>query len=372
MESVRETYSGLLRACVQCGACTASCPSIDVSDFNIRKIVRRLQLDRETDRTFLETIPWLCTQCSRCEELCTEKLSLPEMILALRHLALEQGAAPQTVGAVASTIQSTGSPYKSLTRTKSSWLDESAPETPDSEVLCWMGCTASIMSPNIARATATVLNELGGGYRALPDEPCCGEPLVALGLMGEAREVATKAVEAIRTAAASGVRKIVTSCAGCYHTFTRSYPEKLGLELPDVEVLHLSQFLGPIEEGKLGLESPLRVTYHDPCSLGRGSEVYDPPRQLLQSIDGLELEEEDPTREKTMCCGGGGGVWSLNRRMAMEIASRKLEVSMAHIDAQAVVTTCPMCYNNFRYTVKKNKSPLRVYELSELVAMGLR
>lgn len=370
MESVRETYRELLRACVQCGACTASCPAVDVSDFNIRRVVRRLQLDRETDNGFLETIPWLCTQCSRCEEICTEELSLPEMILALRRLALEQGLAPQTIGAVASSVKETGSPYKSMTRSKSSW-QESVKLSPDSEVLCWMGCTASVMSPNIAQATSSLLNEIGGGFRALADEPCCGEPLVALGLMDEAREVAEQAVKVIRSAVASGVRKLVTSCAGCYHTFTRSYPDKLGIEIPDVEVLHLSQFLEPMVESELELKTPLRVTYHDPCSLGRGSEVYDPPRQLLQSIKGLELEEMGPTREKTLCCGGGGGVWSLNRQMAMEIASRKLAVSTAGIDVEAVVTTCPMCYNNFRYTVKKEKSPLRVYELSELVAMGL-
>jgi Fe-S oxidoreductase len=341
-----------------------------VSDFNIRRIVKRLQLDRETDRDFLKTIPWLCTQCSRCEEICTEELGLPDLILALRKLALERGVAPETVGTVAATVRETGSPYQSLTRNKSSW-QENASIAPDSEVLCWMGCTASIMSPNIAQATAKVLGEIGGGFRALADEPCCGEPLVALGLMEEAREVAAKAVEAIQTAAASGVRKLVTSCAGCYHTFTRSYPEKLGIEIADVEILHLSQFLGSIEENNLQLQSPLRVTYHDPCSLGRGSKVYDPPRQTLRSIGGLTLEEMDPTREKTLCCGGGGGIWSLDSRMAMEIASRNLAVSTGGRDLQAVVTTCPMCYNNFRYTLKKDKSPLRVYELSQIVAMSL-
>jgi Fe-S oxidoreductase len=333
--------------------------------------VRRLQLDRETDGDFLKTIPWLCSQCSRCEEICTEELSLPDLILALRKLALERGVAPETVRTVAATVRETGSPYQSLTRSKSSW-QESAKLTSDSEVLCWMGCTASIMSPNIAQTTAKVLDELGGGFRALTDEPCCGEPLVALGMIDEAKEVAAKAVEAIQTAAASGVSKLVTSCAGCYHTFTHSYPEKLGIEIADVEILHLSQLLGSsIEESNLQLQSPMKVTYHDPCSLGRGSQVYDPPRQVLQSIGGLELEEMDPTREKTLCCGGGGGVWSLDRRMAMEIASRKLAVSTGGVDLQAVVTTCPMCYNNFRYTLKKDKSPLRVYELSQIVAMGL-
>jgi Fe-S oxidoreductase len=339
-----------------------------VSDFNVRKIVRRLQLDLETDDGFLETIPWLCTQCSRCRILCNDGLDLPDLISALRQVALEKGLAPEAAGELWTAVKETGSPYKSLTRTKSSWIDDSVRITPDAETLCWFGCTPSIMSQNIARATAAVMGGLGGGFKILESEPCCGEPLVALGLMKEAKETGEKAVEAIRT---SGVKRIVTSCAGCYHTFKSTYPTNLGIELYDVEILHLSQLLGEVVEHKLALEEPIRVTYHDPCSLGRHSGVYDPPREILKSIEGLELEEMDPTKEETQCCGGGGGMWSVDRKMAMEMASRKLARGLANIDVDAIVTTCPMCYNNFRYTLKKMKSPVRVYELSEIVAMAI-
>jgi Fe-S oxidoreductase len=227
------------------------------------------------------------------------------------------------------------------------------------------------MSQNIARATALVVDKIGGGFRVLEEEPCCGEPLVALGLMDEAAESAEKAVEALRSAVTSGVTRIVTSCAGCYNTFTHSYPETLGKAIEGVEIMHLAQYLGQISDKKLELEEPLTITYHDPCSLGRHAGVYDAPREVLQSIEGLELKEMDPSREETMCCGGGGGVWSVNRKLAMEMASNKLEKSMRGLEADAIVTSCPMCYNNFRYTLKRGKSPMRVYELSEIVAMAL-
>jgi Fe-S oxidoreductase len=339
-----------------------------VSDFNIRKIIRCLQLDLEIDDGFLETIPWLCTQCSRCRVFCNDGLDLPDLISALRQIALEKGLAPQAAGRLWTAVKETGSPYRSLTRKKSSWIDDRVRIAPDAETLCWFGCTARIMTQNIARATAMVMSRLGGGFKILESEPCCGEPLVALGLMKEAKEAGEKAVEAIRT---SGVRRIVTPCAGCYYTFKSTYPTKLGLELNDVDILHLSQLLGEEAGHKLALEEPMSVTYHDPCSLGRHAGVYEAPREVLESVEGLELEEMDPTKEKSQCCGGGGGVWSVDRKMAMEMASRKLVRGLGNIEVDAIVTTCPMCYNNFRYTLKNMKSPVRVYELSEIVAMAI-
>jgi Fe-S oxidoreductase len=291
------------------------------------------------------------------------------MIMSLRQLAVDEGLAPEAAKEVWAAINETGSPYRSRTRTKSSWMDDDIPITPEADTLCWLGCTPSIMSRNIVRATASVMHELGNGFRVLENEPCCGEPLLALGLMEEARETASKAVQAIR---ASGVKRLVTSCGGCYTAFTSFYPERLGVEIPDVEVQHLSQFLGRTEKKKLALREPLRVTYHDPCSLGRHSGVYDAPRELLRSIEGLDLVEMSPTRAETICCGGGGGMWSIDRKMAMEMASRKLEKSTMGPDVDAVVTSCPMCYNNFRYTLKRMKSPLRVYELSEVVEIALK
>jgi Fe-S oxidoreductase len=367
-ESVRERFRELINRCAQCGTCTAACPASDVSDYHIRKIVRRLQLDMETGKEFLEKMPWLCTQCGRCHVLCNEGLEIPELIMALRVLALDEGLGPEVAKQVSEAIRETSSPYKSLTRTKSSWVDDTVKVDPDSETLYWVGCTPSIMSQNIARATAKILDKIGGGFRLLDNEPCCGEPLITLGLVEEAKEVAGRVVEAIK---ASGAKRIVTSCSGCYNTFKNLYPKKLGMEIPGVEILHVSQLLEKIEGKDLKLKEPVRIVYHDPCSLGRHSGVYDPPRELLKSIEGVELVEMDPTRELSICCGGGGGLWSLNRQMAMEIASRKLEKSLRNVEADAIVTCCPVCYNNFRYTLKKAKSPLKVYELAEIVAMAL-
>ena len=474
--SVRESHSQLIRSCIQCGTCTAACPTSQVTDFHIRRMVRRLQLGLTSDPGFLGQIPWLCTQCDRCEVLCTEGLDLPDLVLALRRLALAEGHAPEVVTQTGQTILDTGSPYQSLTRTKASWLDDSIRPNDDAEVLYWVGCTPSMMSHKLARATAKVLQEVGDGFRLLPEEPCCGEPLSVLGLDEEAKETAKRTLDAIRE---TGVKKVVVSCAGCFNAFTNLYHNRMGLDLGDIEILHLSQYLmesgdeneapeqgsgsdgsqplpppgmgpglpriaGPVPLAATGpqppaatgpqppasadastlptpmprptstptptpalrpklilkLPEPMRVTYHDPCSLGREAGVYDEPRALLRTIEGLELVEMDPAGEKAMCCGGGGGMWAHQREKAMEIAAKKLELclprsttngakagdddreangpsertnaSSAHeAGVDAIVTPCPMCCNNFRYTLRKMRSKVKVLELAQVVEMAL-
>lgn len=478
-DSIRETYSQLIRSCIQCGTCTAACPTSQVTDFHIRRMVRRLQLGLANDPGFLGQVPWLCTQCDRCEVLCTEGLDLPDLVLALRKLALEEGHAPEVVTGTAQTILDTGSPYQSLTRTKASWLDDTISVNDEAEVLYWVGCTPSMMSHRLAKASARVLERVGDGFRLLPEEPCCGEPLSVLGLDDAARETAEQTLAAFSQA---GVKKVVVSCAGCFNAFTNLYPNRMGLDLGDIEVLHLSQYLlesgqGEMEALETGTEpadaqttppptggsmppasqnneaptmpppavgsvptaskdgeastapppnaepvssasndasttpplspkielrlpKPMRVTYHDPCSLGREAGVYDEPRQLLKAIQGLELVEMDPSGEKAMCCGGGGGMWAHQREQAMEIAARKLELclprpttndakaeddgrdadgpsepgkaSAAHeAGVDAIVTPCPMCCNNFRYTLRKMRSKVKVLELAQVVEMAL-
>ena len=444
-QNLRDAYGQLIRSCIQCGTCTAACPTFEVTDFHIRRMVRRLQLGLASDPGFLGQVPWLCTQCDRCEVLCTEGLDLPDLVLALRKVALEEGHAPEVVNQTGQTILDTGSPYQSLTRTKASWLDDSIRPNEDAETLYWVGCTPSMMSHRLARATAKVLQNVGDGFRLLPEEPCCGEPLSVLGLDEAAREIATRTLDAFREA---GVKKVVVSCAGRFNAFTNLYPNRMGLDLGDIEVLHLSQYLlenGDAQEASedepisadtqpspppavgsvppavaessttpppatkidLALPEPMRVTYHDPCSLGREAGVYDEPREVLRAIEGLELVEMDPTGEKAMCCGGGGGMWAHQREKAMEIARRKLELCLprpitydakaedddqenngpseptnaspanavgamdAMGEVDAIVTPCPMCCNNFRYTLRKMKSKVKIFELAQIVEMAL-
>ncbi|MEM1538270.1 MAG: (Fe-S)-binding protein [Candidatus Nezhaarchaeales archaeon] len=367
---IEERFKELIRRCAQCGTCTASCPLKDVSDFNIRKLVRRVQLNLFNTREFLARYPWLCTQCYRCQVLCTEELEIPKLVLALRELALKSGMAPSQVYEALEAIRKFNSPYRSLTRTKTSWLKQPFQLSTRVHLLYWVGCTPSIKARGIAEATLKALKGLNLEFKLLNDEPCCGEPLIRLGLIDEARLVALKTVKAVEEA---GVEAIVTPCSGCYNAFIKLYPETLGVEFPSVKVMHVSQLLEQNLKGAgLRLNEPLTLTYHDPCSLGRHSGVYDAPRKALNSIDGVKLVEINPTRDYATCCGGGGGLWPLNYEMAMEIAYKKLVKEVLPLNVEGLATCCPLCYMNFKLTSTKRKLPLRIYDLTEVVSMAIQ
>ena len=118
------------------------------------------------------------------------------------------------------------------------------------------------------------------------------------------------------------------------------------------------------------LERPMSFTYHDPCSLGRHAKVFDAPRKVLESIENLDFVEMERTRECSKCCGGGGGVLSLDNKMAMDIANNMLTEEVLPLGVEGLVTCCPSCYLNYRRTALKNKIPIKIYDLSEVVALS--
>jgi Fe-S oxidoreductase len=366
-KEITEEYKDIIRCCEQCGTCTASCPTSEVSNFNIRKLVRNLQLELHEDKEFLGRCPWVCTLCFRCKELCFEGLEIPKLVWALREHAVKNDSAPKTVGDLYETVKSNNGPYELKGKEKSFRIKPPLESTKDSKILFWQGCTPSIKAPNIINATAEVLNKSGHKFKVLKDEACCGAPLICLGLFDEAREIARKVVKEIQD---SGVEKVIAPCSGCYNAFTKLYPEMLGVELSGLEVLHSTQFFEKNLSG-LKLQEPMRITYHDPCTLGRHAGIYEEPRKVLESIEGLTLVEMDRNREFSACCGGGGGLPTIDQKMPGKIALRKIERDVLPLEVDALVSSCPMCYMNFKFTTIKNKIPLKIYDLSEIVLMGM-
>ena len=366
---ITEEFKDIIRACEQCGTCTASCPTKEASDFNIRKVVRHLQLEVHENKMFLSKYPWLCTQCYRCRELCTEGLEIPKLITALRELALKNALEPESVQNLSKSIQEFNSPYQSQTRTKETWISKNkgkCHQSQDAELLFWVGCTPSIMAPNIAQATAEVLTKLDLRYKIMNSEPCCGEPLISLGLINQAKNIAEKVKKVVEK---THVKKLVTSCSGCYNTFTKLYPNVLDVDFSDIEILHISQVLSTNIHENFKLEKPMTLTYHDPCTLGRHSKIYNAPRKVLESIEGLNFIEMERNKEYAGCCGGGGGVLSLDYKMAMKMANTMLTKDILPLNVEGLVTCCPSCYLNFKRTVLKNKIPIKIYDLSEVATL---
>ena len=291
------------------------------------------------------------------------------MVMALRELSLKNAAVPESVHSLKKAIKEFDSPYQSRTRTKETWINEKlghSRQSSDVDLLYWVGCTPSIMAPNLANAAVEVLTKLDLGYKILNNEPCCGEPLISLGLIDEARDKAVKVKKVIEKA---HIKRLVTSCSGCYNAFTKLYPDILGVNFSGIEILHMSQVLNKNMNEEFKLEKSIALTYHDPCSLGRHSKVYDAPRKVLESIEGLSFVEMEHTREFSRCCGGGGGVLSLDYKMAMKIANNVLTKDILPLGVEGVVTCCPSCYLNFKRTALKNKIPIKIYDLSEVAAL---
>ena len=234
--------------------------------------------------------------------------------------------------------------------------------------LLWIGCTSSYRTTEIARATVSILRKLDVDYTYLGvDEGCCGSVLLRAGFRDTAERTAADVYEKLKK---HEVSEIVTPCAGCYRTFRLDYPEILE-EWP-FSIMHISQLLH--EKLKRDMLKPveLKVTYHDPCHLGRHCGVYDEPRAVLEMIPGVELVEPKWTREKALCCGAGGGVRSAYPELALAAAQELLEKYLMPTGAEAVVSSCPFCYYNLKAACERLGSPVKILDLTMLVEQALK
>jgi heterodisulfide reductase subunit D len=164
-----------------------------------------------------------------------------------------------------------------------------------------------------------------------------------------------------------GIEALITNCAGCYKTIRNDYPEVGKLNFKVMHVTELYEQL--INEGKLRFKKEIakRVTYHDPCHLGKHSDFYDPPRNVVKSIPGINLIEMYPTREHGFCCGGGGGLASGFRDLATKVGMAKLKKAL-QTGADILSSTCPFCYQNFLVALGNIEAKITFKDVTELLA----
>jgi Fe-S oxidoreductase len=241
------------------------------------------------------------------------------------------------------------------------------PFTEGMELLYFPGCYLCYdpRLKKVARATATILNKAGVDFGILgTEENCCGESIRKTGDEEVFKQLAKDNIKAFID---HGVKKILVSSPHCYHTFKNEYPEFM----VDFEVVHLSQYLFElIDEGRLQLTKDYakKVTYHDPCYLGRHNGIYDEPRGVLQKVAGLELIEMPDAREDSLCCGGGGGRIWMETPKGERFSDLRLEQAMA-VGAEVLVTACPYCIANFedsRLTLEATED-IEVKEITEIL-----
>jgi len=375
--ALKSLFSSLpVQKCIDCSVCSGYCTvassfhGIETWSSKGRTLLTRgLSTGELQPSPKLVDVLYTCSLCGLCFAQCFENTQVRKTIMDARHRLAEKKHTPELFTATAKNIFEVGDPSGMPPSKRVAWreqLQQRGVFPKKAEVLYWAGCIVSTRTPNAARALDNVLTRAKVDFTFLGEkEGCCGYVLLATGLWNEARENAKRLVERVQETEAE---TLVTPCAGCYYTFTKMYPEMLDVEIP-CQVLHASQCVeNIIKEGKITLHSlDLRVTYHDPCSLGRHCNVYDSPRKVLNAMPNLDFVEMPLNRNNARCCGAGGGLWSFNNSVAMNSAFERLVKDVAPLSVSALVTTCPTCNINFRYASVKKGMEIKVYDLMEIM-----
>ena len=366
--------------CYQCGKCMAVCPWTHVESvvfpvYRMPQLVKfgaimssedTAEIEREVEEVYR------CVGCESCTTWCPHGVSMPDIMRGIRRILVEFGSYPSELSESVSRVHSSGNPFGEPREQRGAWAEEAEIPSFEPEMdYLYSPCCVPAYDPRaakVANATAEVLRTAGVSFGILGDrEACCGEAIRRAGAEEVFQEVAAANVTAFADA---GVRKAVVTSPHCFRTFDREYPE-LGA---DFETVHQSQlFARLIERGSLNPSKELgkKVVYHDPCALGRGSGIYDEPRQVLRSIPGLELVEiPNYSREYSLCCGGGGGgVW-LERPKGERLSDIRLGQAVA-TGAEVLAVACPYCLQMFEDSAKTMDLDIEVKDIAELLAESL-
>lgn len=369
VEGIQEAGGEAFRFCYQCGTCETVCPWNRVRKFFVRRMIHEAQLGVVP---FEAEDLWLCVTCRQCVDRCPRGVEIIEVMRAMRRLLVPDGVVPASIPnlrGIMTSLASVGNPWGQDPQDRPNWAKglEVKEFTEGTEYLYFPCCYPSY-EPRLKKvsfATANLLNQAGVDYGILGSkENCCGESVRKAGNETLFKNLAKGN---IKTYIDHGVKKILVSSPHCFHTFKNEYPEfKV-----QFEVIHLTQFLFQLfREGKLSIkkEFPKRVTYHDPCYLGRHNGIFDEPREVLRRIPGLELVEMADHREKSLCCGmGGGRIW-METAKNERFSDLRLEQAIA-VGAEVLVTACPYCISQFedsRLTLK-NSEAIRIMDITEVL-----
>jgi len=370
VDVIKEKGGEAFKSCYQCGLCDVVCPWNRVRKFSMRKIVREATFgltDIESDDI------WLCSTCGTCPQQCPRDVRQIESGVALRRIATEYGVFPTTakpVRGVSASLTAEGNPLNEKREDRAKWAEGLSvkPFTEEMEVLYFSGCYLSYdpRLKKVAAATASILNKAGIDFGILgTQENCCGE---SIRKTGDEELFKRLAKENIKNFIDNGVKKILVSSPHCYHTFKNEYPEFM----VNFEVVHITQYVSElINEGRLELnkEYAKKVTYHDPCYLGRHNGIYDEPRDVLKKVPGLELNEMSESRENSLCCGGGGGRIWMETLKGERFSDFRIEQAVG-VGAEVLATSCPYCITHFeesRLSLEDNEN-LVIKDITEIVA----
>jgi Fe-S oxidoreductase/nitrate reductase gamma subunit len=385
-----------LDACTRCGRCQDNCPAwLSGKPLSPKFVILDLQrhmhatakavLAGEEDPyhgvamigdIITEDVLWSCTTCRACEENCPVSIEHVDTIVDMRrNLVLEQGRMPDTAEAALRSLEQRGHPWRGTQETRTGWTTglnvPTLADNPEAEYLFWVGCTGALVDRNIqvTKALARILLVAGVSFAILGDEETCtGDPARRLGNEYLYQMLAQQNIETLKN---YRVRKIVTHCPHCFNTLKNEYPQFGG----QFEVLHHSQLIAQLlQEGRLTSAQALteKVTFHDACYLGRHNDIFAAPRQVLQAIPGLQMQEMRWNQRKGLCCGAGGGHAFMEVNIGRRVNHIRTEQAI-ETGAAVVATGCPFCMQMFEDGIKAKgvEETMRVRDLAELIAQTL-
>jgi len=381
-----------LDACTNCGRCQDACPAWATGKpLSPRKVVQDLKVhmlkaaDNQANQpdivpTLVGEAPneaeiWACTTCGACQETCPVYVEHIVKIIDLRrNLVLAQSKMPETAQLMLRNMQSRGHPWAGIQslRLRGDWTSglelKILAEGDNVNTLFWVGCTGALAERNVAATLSMtkVLKAAGVDFGVLGEaETCCGDPARRAGYEFQFQIMTEQNIEIFKS---YNIKEIITSCPHCYNTIKNEYPRYGG----DFNVIHYTQLIADfIRQDKLTLTNELnaKLTYHDPCYLGRYNGVYQEPRRVLQAIPKTKVEEMGRSRDKGFCCGGGGGhMWIEEQSGTTKINQMRLE-DVLKTGAETVVTACPYCLQMFEESIehKEMKDSLKARDLAEIV-----
>jgi heterodisulfide reductase subunit D len=327
---------------------------------------------------------YMCTTCANCEVHCgrnypyyvlgflkDKNIHNTEIYEALRAYLVEKGYGPRKehVNLINSIIEN-GNPWQQPKSVRVRWgkrIKAKDLSKDKARFLYFVGCTFAYdyNINSVPQDAVGLLREANVDFGILGNhEICCGSTMLRLGERKHFLKIAQENIEKWNSLKVEGV---LVSCAGCYTTIKNDYPKVGKMNFKVMHVVELFDQL--IDEGKFCFKKEItkRVTYHDPCHLGRKSGVYDSPRKILKSIPGVDYVEMFPTREHGFCCGGGGGVPAAFRDLAIKIGLAKIKKA-EESGAEILSSACPFCYQNLTLALENTESTLAFKDLTELLA----
>jgi len=391
-------------ACTECGRCTDACPAYATDKpLSPRDLILDLKAYAQHEAPehqreilhgraeFQELRPdlplvggivheetlWACVTCGACMEACPVFIEhVPTIIDMRRHLVMDRSEIPETAEAALVSMERRGHPWRGTQNNREDWMQgldlKEFTSGDEIEYLYWVGCSGALEDRNrrITFSVIKILKAAGVSFGVLgPLESCNGDPARRLGNEYLYQMMAQQNIELFKT---RNVKKIITQCPHCFNTFKNEYPQFDG----NYEVIHHSELIADLlKQSKLKLTKDFSdevITYHDSCYLGRHNGVYDAPREIVNALPGAKVVEMSRNRNKSFCCGAGGGHMWMDEKTSKRINWTRTDMA---IEAQAsvVATACPFCVIMFEDGIRGRNAEetLKARDLAELVAEAI-